>query len=159
MKIARNSTLENLDCKQIKITGNPSMKKHMLISLIAGVMFLAGHVGAKEISLDEGGTYRQGNLIVTCGQPLTDDKPLVLNDCQYWDNFNNKCLFEIKTYTYKNLECVEKCQYWEKFNSTCHYQTKCSFYPTQKSFVQTRCDKFDDFKKTCVKTSDIKIGH
>lgn len=134
------------------------MKRHVLISLIAGVMFLAGHVGAKEISLNVGETYRQANLTVTCGQPLTDDIALALKDCQYWDDFNKKCLFEITTYTYKNLKCVEECQYWEKFNNTCHYQTKCSFYPTQRSFVQTTCDKFDDFSKTCVKTSDIKIG-
>lgn len=134
------------------------MRKYVLISLIAGVTFLAGHVGAKEISLDTGETYRQGNLTVTCGQPLTDGIALAINDCQYWDNFNKKCLFEITTYTYKNLECVEECQHWEKFNNTCHYKTKCSFYPTQKSFVRTTCDKFDDFKNTCVKTSDIKIG-
>lgn len=133
------------------------MKKHMLISLIAGVMFLAGHVGANEVTLDLGETYRHGDLTVTCGQPLTDEVPLAIKDCQYWDSFNKKCLFETTTYTYKNIECVEKCQYWKKFNGTCHYQTKCSFYPSQKLFVLTTCDKFDDFKKTCVKTSDIKI--
>lgn len=133
------------------------MKKHVFISLIVGVMFLAGHVGANEVTLDLGETYRHGDLTVTCGQPLTDEVPLAIKDCQYWDNFNKKCLFETTTYTYKNIECVEKCQYWEKFNGTCHYQTKCSFYPSQKSFVRTTCDKFDDFKKTCVKTSDIKI--
>ena len=134
------------------------MKKHVLISLIAGVMFLAGHVGAKEIRLDTGGTYRQGDLTVTCNQPLTDDKALALNDCQYWDNFNKMCLFEMTTYTYKNLKCVEECQHWEKFDNTCKYKSKCSFYSSQKLFVQTTCDKFDDFSKTCLKTSDVKIG-
>lgn len=121
-------------------------------------MFLATHAGAKEVSLDIGEIYRQGDLTVTCAQPLRDEMPLALNDCQYWDNFNKKCLFETTTYTYKNLECVEECQHWEKFNSTCHYQTKCSFYPAQKSFVRTACDKYDNFNKSCVKTSDKKIG-
>lgn len=134
------------------------MKKHVLISLLAGVMFFVGDMGAKEISLDVGETYRQGELTVTCGQPLTDDIPLALNNCQYWDNFNKKCLFERTTYKYKNIDCVEECQSWEEFNNTCHYKTKCSFHPAQKSFVQTTCDKFDDFNNICVKTNDIKIG-
>lgn len=135
------------------------MNKFILIGFIGGLTFLAANVAAKEVSLDTGETYRRGDLTVTCGQPLTEDVPLALNDCQYWDDFNKKCLFEKKTYTYKNLQCVEECQYWEKFNSTCHYQTNCSFYPAQQSFVRTTCDKFDDFNNTCVKTHDIKIVH
>ncbi len=135
------------------------MNKYLLMGFIGGVTFLAGNVGAKEVSLDTGETYRQGDLTVTCGQPLTEDTPLAINDCQHWDDFNKKCLFEKKTYTYKNLECVEECQHWEKLNSTCHYQTKCSFYPAQKLFVRTTCDKFDDFNNTCMKTNDIKIVH
>ena len=133
------------------------MNKKFLIAFIVGMTFLASSVGAKEVSLEVGETYHQGNLTVSCGLPLTEDVPLALKDCQHWDNFNKKCLFEKKTYTYKNLQCVEECQYWEKFNSTCHYQTKCSFDSGQKSFVRTTCDKFDDFNNTCVKTHDIKI--
>lgn len=138
--------------------GNPSMKIHVLISLIAGMMFMAGHAGAKEISLEVGETYRHGDLTVTCSQQVTDVTALAIKDCQYWDDFNKKCLFEKTTYTYKNLECVEECQSWEKFFSTCHYKTKCSFYPAKKLFVRTTCDKYDDFNKNCVKTSDKKIG-
>jgi hypothetical protein len=134
------------------------MKKHVLKILIAGLIFFAAHVGAEEINLHKGETYRQGNLTVTCSQPITNVVALALNNCQYWDKFNEKCLFEITTYTYKNLECIEECQYWDKFFSTCHYQTKCSFYPAQKLFVRTTCDKYDDFSKTCMKTSDIRIG-
>jgi hypothetical protein len=59
------------------------MNRHILLVLFAGALFLAGNVGAKEISLDMGETYRQGILTVTCGQPLTVDKPLALNDCQH----------------------------------------------------------------------------
>lgn len=134
------------------------MNKQTLIFLLIMAMMHVTDAGAKEVSLDIGETYNQGDLTVTCGQSSSVDAPLVLNDCQYWDDFNKKCLFEKKTYTYLNLECVEECQHWEKFNSTCHYQTKCTFYPPQKSFVQTTCDQFDDFNKTCVRTKDRKIG-
>lgn len=134
------------------------MTKNILISLIIGVTFLAGHIGAKEISLNMGESYRKGDLTVTCGQPSADDVALALNDCQYWDDFNKKCLFEITTYTYENLKCVEECQHWDKFKRICHYKTKCSFHPTQKSFIQTKCDKFDKFNNVCLKTNDIKIG-
>ena len=134
------------------------MKKHVLISLMVSVMFLAGHVAAKEVTLNTGEKYRQGNLTVTCGQQLTDGVALALKDCQYWDNFNEKCLFETTTYTYRNVECVEECQHWDKFFSTCHYETQCTFYPAKKLFVKTKCDKYDEFNKICVKTSDIKIG-
>ena len=135
------------------------MNRHVLMGLIAGVIFLAGSVGAKEVRLDTGETYRQGDLTVTCGQSSTDaDSPLALNNCQHWDDFNKKCLFEKTTFTYNNLECAEECQHWDTFNNTCHYRTKCTFYPPQKSFVRTTCEKFDDFNKTCVKTRDMKIG-
>jgi hypothetical protein len=134
------------------------MNRHILMGLIVGGVFLTGNIGAKEISLDTGDTYQQGDLTVTCGQPLTDDIPLALNDCQHWDDFNKKCLFEKTTYTYNNLECVEECQHWDKFSSTCYYRKTCSFFPPQKLFVQTTCDKFDDFNNTCLKKSDIKIG-
>lgn len=134
------------------------MKKHGLISLIVSVMFLVSHVGAKEVTLNTGEKYHHGDLTVTCGQPLTDRVALALKDCQYWDSFNKKCLFETTTYTYKNIECVEECQHWEKFFSTCHYKTKCTFYPAKKLFVKTKCDQYDEFNQICVKTSDIKIG-
>lgn len=133
------------------------MNRQVLMGLLVGMVLLAGNAGAKEVNLNPGETYRQGNLTVTCGQPAADI-PLALKDCQYWDDFNNECLFEKTTYMYKNIECVEECQYWDEFFSTCHYQTKCTFYPSQKSFVQTICEKFDDFNKICVQTKDVRIG-
>ncbi len=137
------------------------MNRYTLIVLFAWVIFLVSNVGAKEIQLVPGETYRQGNLTVTCGQSSIDtttDTPLTLNDCQYWDDFNQKCLFKKTTYVFKNLKCVEECQHWDKFKSTCYYQSKCTFYPSHKTFVQTTCEKFDNFNNTCLKTKDTTIG-
>jgi len=136
------------------------MNRQALQALIVGAILLAGSAGAKEVNLGTGETYRQGDLTVTCGQSATDaPTPMTLNDCQYWDDFSKKCLFEKTTYVYQTLECVEECQYWDKFSSTCHYQTKCTFYPPQRSFVRTTCEKFDDFNKTCEKMKESRIGH
>ena len=132
------------------------MNRYVLMSVIAAVLFCAVHAGAKEVNLGTGETFSQGDLTVTCGQ-LTTDTPLALKDCQYWDDFNKKCLFEKTIYSYKNLECVEECQHWDKFNGTCHYQTKCTFYPSHMAFVQTTCEKFDDFNNTCLKTNEMEI--
>jgi hypothetical protein len=134
------------------------MNRYALMSVIAAVFFCSGHAGAKEVNLGTGETFRQGDLTVTCGQ-LSTDTSLALKDCQYWDNFKKKCLFEKTTYIYKDIECVEDCQHWDSFKSTCHYQTTCTFYPSQEEFVRTTCEKFDDFNNTCLKTSEIKIGH
>ncbi|MBU0682526.1 MAG: hypothetical protein KKD73_14005 [Proteobacteria bacterium] len=133
------------------------MNRQVVMGILAGMVLLAGNALAKEVNLNPGEAYRQRDLTVTCGQPSTDI-PLALKDCQYWDDFNKECLFEKTTYSYRNIECVEECQHWDAFFSTCHYQTKCTFYPSQKSFVQTTCEKFDDFNKTCVQTKDAKIG-
>lgn len=124
---------------------------------LALLLCLAGSAGAKEVNLDPGETFRQGDLTVTCGGAAAD-LPLALNACQYWDDFNNKCLFEKTTYAYGNLECVEECQHWDSFNRTCHYRTKCTFYPPNNSFVRTSCEKFDNLNNVCVKTREMKIG-
>jgi hypothetical protein len=133
------------------------MNRYVLMVLFAWLILLASNVGAEEVQLDTGETYRKGDLTVICGQPSTDT-PLALNDCQYWDDFNENCLFEKTTYTYNNLECVEECLHWDKFKSTCYYQSKCTFYPSSKTFVRTTCEKFDDFNNACLKTKDTKIG-
>lgn len=134
------------------------MNRQVVMGFIAGMVLLAGNAVAKEVNLNPGERYRQGDLTVTCGQASTD-VPLALKDCQHWDDFDKECLFEKTTYIYRNIECVEECQHWDAFFKTCHYQTKCTFYPDQKAFVQTTCEKFDDFNKTCVKTKDAKRGH
>lgn len=132
------------------------MSRYAMMVLLVWVISLASNVGAKELQLAPGEAYSKGDLTVTCGQSSTET-PLALNDCQYWDDFNNKCLFEKTTYMYKNLECVEECQYWDKFKSSCYYKSQCSFYPSSHTFVQTTCEKFDDFNNTCLKMKEKKV--
>lgn len=134
------------------------MNRLTLIFFITGGMLLAADAGAKEINLNIGESYRQGDLTITCGQSSLPENPLSITDCQFWDDFKEKCLFEKKTYVYKNIECVEDCQHWDAFSGVCHYRTKCTFYPVHKSFIRTTCEKFDDFNNTCLKTRDTKIG-
>jgi hypothetical protein len=133
------------------------MNRYLGWALLVGLLLWAGNVGAKEITLNLGETYRQGDLSVTCGEPAPE-MPLAIRACQYWDDFNKKCLFEKTTYSHGNLECVEECQHWDAFYATCHYQTTCTFYPAQRSFVRTACEKFDDFNKSCVQTRETKIA-
>jgi hypothetical protein len=133
------------------------MNRFVLLVLFTWMILLTSNVTAKEVQLVQGETYSKGNVTVTCGLPVTDTS-LALNDCQYWDDFSNKCLFEKTTYTHKNLECVEKCERWDKFTSTCFYQSKCTFYPSHMTFMRTSCEKFDDFNNTCLKMKDTNIG-
>lgn len=143
-----------------KIKRGPIMYRFVLLFIITGLICWSGNIGAKEINLNAGEIFHQGDLTVTCGlgQASTDPTALAIKDCQYWDDFDQKCLFEKTTYVYKNIECIEECQHWDEFNSTCHYRNTCTFYPSQKSFVKTTCERFDDFKKTCLQTKDTKIS-
>ena len=132
------------------------------IPLLMAVLLLtaAGTAGAREIRLQPGETYREGDLALRCeaagaGQAAA---PLSLRECQYWDEFNKKCLFEKNILTYQNLECVEECQHWDAFRKTCYYQSRCTFYPDHGSFVLTTCDEYDDFKHKCLRTRESKIG-
>lgn len=124
---------------------------------ILGMIFCASNTFAKEIHLEAGETFYDGDLTVTCGQPSQEEKPVSLNECQYWDDFKKKCLYEKTTYVYKNLECVEECQQWDSFRGICYFRKQCSFLPRQKFFVQTSCDKFDNFRSHCIKTKDTQI--
>lgn len=135
--------------------------RELVAAIVAGVILGAGTVAAKEVNLDLGESYSQGDLTVTCGQRSPEreaDTPMAINACQEWDDFNQKCLFEKKTFMYKHLQCVEECQHWDTFNNTCHYRTTCTFYPPQKAFVRTTCEKYDTFNNTCVQTRDTRIG-
>jgi hypothetical protein len=136
------------------------MKLRIILIMLAGFLAASATAGAREVRLRAGETFREGNLTLTCeaasaGQTMA---PLSLRACQHWDDFNEKCLFEKTILTYGNLECVEECQQWDDFNKTCDYQTRCTFYPAHESFVRTTCDKFDKFKRNCLRTRETKIG-
>jgi hypothetical protein len=136
------------------------MMKLPMLLILSGLLVAAATAGAREVRLQAGETYRQDDLTVTCeaadaGQAMA---PLSLRDCQYWDDFNKKCLFEKNILTYRNLECVEECQHWDSFRKTCDYQSRCTFSPAHESFVRTTCDEFDDFKHKCRRTRETKIG-
>jgi hypothetical protein len=144
----------------IKKKKDETMKLRIMLLILAGLLMSAATAGAREVLLQAGETYRDGNLTIICetagaGQTMA---PLSLRECQYWDDFNEKCLFEKSILTYGSLECVEECQHWDDFNKRCDYQTKCTFYPTHESFVRSTCGKFDDFTRKCLRTRETKIG-
>ncbi|MCK9294358.1 MAG: hypothetical protein M0P70_04690 [Desulfobulbaceae bacterium] len=139
------------------------MKLRIMLLMLLWLSVAAATAGAREVRLQAGETYRKDDLTVTCqvaqaagaGQATA---PMSLAECQYWDDFNNKCLFEKRILTYRNLECVEECQHWDSFRNTCDYQSRCTFYPEHESFVRTTCADFDDFKRQCLRTRETKIG-
>lgn len=123
------------------------------------VLFLTVHpLQAKEVRLQPGESFRQGDLSVTCGDTGGEVGTLELRECQFWDDFKKTCLFEKIIFVYNNLQCVEECRHWDSFNNVCHYQTRCVFHPGQQAFVLTDCSEFDDFSKKCVKTREKVIG-
>lgn len=141
------------------------MNRRFLL-LLSGFLFITSAlpdaIGAKEVRLQKGEVYRDRDLTVICeGAPAgaaASGQVLALRECQYWDDFTKKCLFEKIIYTYNNLECVEECQHWDSFNNTCDYQNKCAFYPGQEAFILSTCGEFDKFSRKCLRVREEKIG-
>ncbi|MCX5876426.1 MAG: hypothetical protein NT087_09100 [Deltaproteobacteria bacterium] len=136
------------------------MNLRPLLLLAVFLVFLPGTTEAREIRLNQGEVYRDRDLAVICegGQAGVSGQPIALHECQYWDDFAQKCLFEKTTYSYGDLECVEECQYWDSFSNTCDYKSKCTFYSQQEAFVLKTCTEFDDNSRKCLKTREEKIG-
>ncbi len=136
------------------------MNLRSLLLLFALLIALPGVTHAKEVRLKKGEVYRDRNLAVVCegGQSGSQGQTLSLRECQYWDDFDKKCLFEKTNYTYNDLECIDECQHWDSFNNTCDYQSKCTFYPRQEAFVLKTCAEFDDYSHKCLKVREEKIG-
>lgn len=135
------------------------MNPRLLLPLSVFLLALPGAIGAKEVHLQRGEIYRDRDLAVICegGQAGPLGQALAVRECQYWDDFDKKCLFEKTIYTYNNLECTEECQHWDSFNKTCDYQSKCAFYPRQEAFVLSTCAEFDDYSHKCLKIKQEKI--
>ena len=115
---------------------------------------------AKEVHLQKGEVYQEGELTIICqGEPSGSFRqPLVRQECQHWDDYAKKCLFEKTIYTYNNLECSEECQKWDSYTMTCNYQNKCTFYPDQETFLKSTCSEFDNYSRKCLKVGEEKIG-
>jgi hypothetical protein len=142
------------------------MNPRLLLLLTVFLVFLPATIGAREIRLKKGEVYRDQDLTVSCegGQAKvssragTSGQAIAVRECQQWDDFDKKCLFEKITYSYGDLECVEECQHWDSFSNTCDYQSKCTFYPRQRAFVLRTCAEFDDYSRKCLKSREEKIG-
>lgn len=140
------------------------MNPRLLLLLAVFLVSLPGPAGAREVRLKKGEVYRDRDLAVICegGQVQAQTgalgQTMAVRECQYWDDFDKKCLFEKTTYSYGDLECVEECQHWDSFHNTCDYQSKCTFYPRQRAFVQKTCAEFDDYSRKCLKAREEKIG-
>lgn len=112
---------------------------------------------AKTIVLGVGESYTEDDLNVMCVEQKSEAL-IELRDCQFWDDFNDRCLYEKTVYTYGDLECVERCQHWDKFKEVCHFATQCTFHPSAGVFVETTCEEFDEFKNVCKRTKQKKIS-
>ncbi|OKY75296.1 MAG: hypothetical protein BM485_10020 [Desulfobulbaceae bacterium DB1] len=138
-------------------------RRSMLLCISVFLFLSATDGNAKEVQLQPGESFREGDLTVTCRDDAapasgTDAGLIRLKECQYWDDFKKTCLFEKTTFVYKNLRCVEECRHWDSFNNVCLYQTRCVFHPEQGSFVLTDCAEFDDFSNKCLKHNEKLIG-
>ncbi|MDA8165472.1 MAG: hypothetical protein M0017_10635 [Desulfobacteraceae bacterium] len=111
----------------------------------------------REVVLGAGESYSADDLTVRCVE-RAEPQVIKLTDCQFWDQFEQKCLYERKTYRYGRLACVEECQHWDSFSNTCFFATTCEFVPGQHAFVRTSCDVFDQTENVCRRTKQQVIG-
>ena len=141
------------------------MDPRLLLLLAVFLVAFPCTVEAREVRLKKGEVYRDQDLTVSCergragvsGQVGSSGQAIAVRECQQWDDFDKKCLFEKTTYSYGEVECVEECQYWDSFSNTCDYTSTCIFYPQQEAFVLKTCTEFDDHNRKCLKTREEKI--
>lgn len=138
------------------------MNLRLLLLLAVFLVSLPDPIGAREVRLKKGEVLRDRDLTVICeggrGGVAGYGQPIALRECQHWDDFAQKCLFEKIIHSYGDLECIEECQFWDSFSNTCDYRSKCTFYPQQQAFVLKTCTEFDDHSRKCLKTREEKIG-
>ena len=133
--------------------------KRLLPLVVAGMTLLTGvpELRAETVVLHPGESHRQGDLNVTCVERRVA-RPLVLTDCQHWDDFDKRCLYERKVHSVGRLSCVEECQHWDDFNNVCEYASTCVFYPEHALFVRTTCEEFDSTSRRCLRQKEAKIA-
>lgn len=116
-----------------------------------GIFFLAATAFADStVILTPGQSYKSGGNTVVC----TDGEnaaPIAVTECQYWDEFNKKCLFEATRYVLPGMQCLANCQHWDNFFKRCNFAVSCKYMPKQGVFLQTTCVDYDDFNKKCLR--------
>lgn len=127
----------------------------VIVALCCGV-FETGLAG--EMRIYPGETVRLGDVTVMCEDKSLGNTPVALTDCQYWDKYDKRCLYEKRTLSVGGHECVEDCQHWDQYEKNCEYATKCLHYPDQNLFIRTSCELFDPYEHACKKTKEIRIG-
>ena len=124
-----------------------------IIILSIGSVALAGNT----VVLRPGQSFTSGEDTVVCTEKGKSG-PVAVTECQYWDDFNKKCLYEATRYVTQGMQCVENCQHWDSFFKRCNYAVKCKYQPEQGVFVKTSCVDFDDFNKKCRRQQEKIIG-
>jgi len=133
-----------------------TMRAVALFSLLP--LCAASLAGASNVVLRPGQSYRSGEDTIVCTEGGRQAEEVIMHDCQFWDDFNKKCLYEKTRHIFGDLECLEECQHWDSFNERCDYATSCSFQPSSGTFVQTTCDRFDSFNHRCLRQKQQLIG-
>ncbi len=131
-------------------------------ALIVFVLFLHSFlpfnvVTAENIVLEPGESYNTPDLEIMCVEKRRAREPVVIKDCQFWDDYNEKCLFERKTYVFNGLECIEECQYWDRYKKSCEFATSCDFHSSQKIFMLKKCALFDSYDHKCKRVEEILV--
>ena len=134
------------------------MNNLRLVLLIAGLFLTSSAVWAgNTIVLSPGQSYTSGDDTVICSDGGSAE-PIALKKCQYWDDFNKKCLYESTRYSLRGMECLEQCQHWDSFFARCDYAISCRYQPEKGIFLETSCAEFDDFNKKCLREQQKIIG-
>jgi hypothetical protein len=132
------------------------MRSFLSVLLFLPFFIGIGQAAGQEVELRVGETYTEDGLTVRCVE-RTPPRLIVLTDCQYWDRYDQECLYERKRYHFGELECVEQCEQWDNFENQCYFATTCEFLPDQRAFLLTSCDVFDDVEKVCRRTKQQLI--
>ncbi len=78
---------------------------------------------------------------------LSANKHYDMKNCQYYDDFFDKCLFYENTYYNNSMSCTEECQHWDEDAKRCLYKTRCQ--KVKGGFIKYECQRFDDFFNKC----------
>ncbi|OGQ99898.1 MAG: hypothetical protein A2511_06100 [Deltaproteobacteria bacterium RIFOXYD12_FULL_50_9] len=133
--------------------------KNILGVIVVSLIFCMVESGwAAEMRIRLGESVRVGDTTVMCDDRSVGNAPVIISDCQYWDKYDKRCLFEKRTVSAGGIECVEECQHWDAYEKNCEYPTKCTNYPDQNLFVRTTCELFDPYEHVCRKIKETRIN-